>query len=70
MSDLSDEWIQKNFRGVINALERTDKKYAEAMETIQGLQRSHAMLNMEIATLKQRMAVMQHGQVMGRTDVD
>jgi len=63
----SGYWWEKNVRGVINELEKTRKQLDDQLKISTGLQNSVAMLNQDITILKQRLNVLQYGQVQGAT---
>jgi len=68
MNDKNSEyWWEKNVRGVINELEKTRKQLDDQLKISTGLQNSVAMLNQDITILKQRLNVLQYGQVQGAT---
>ena len=66
-TDSEVEIAQRNMRAIKQAVEKGLSNNDDRMTDIKALQQSLAMANQEIATLKQRLNVLQYGQVQGST---
>lgn len=64
---MNDEWLQKNFRGIISELEKNRATNEARHLEIKGLQQTVTMLSQELTVLRTRMNILQHGQVLGST---
>jgi cell division protein FtsL len=66
MSDeLANEWAAKNFRGIINTLDNQQADIQEMKENMMKLNNFIAQQTQEINALKNRINILQHGQVLG-----
>lgn len=63
--ELANEWAAKNFRGLMNTLENQQAEIQEMKQNMQTIQNLVAMQTQEINVLKNRMNILQHGQVLG-----
>lgn len=62
-----DAWLQQNFRGVINELEKTRAMLDEEKTSVKGLQHTVTALSQKLLQLEQRINILQHGHVQGAT---
>ena len=66
MSDeLANEWAARNFKGIINTLDNQQADIQEMKESMMKLNNFISMQTQEINMLKNRLNILQHGQVLG-----
>lgn len=66
----NDEWIIKNFKAIKQSLERAVISDSDRQTEIKQLRESITMIIQENQVLKQRMSLLQAGQVLGSTSND
>ena len=64
-NELANEWAAKNFKGILNTLDNQQEELQELKQKMIDLQKHITMQNQEIMTLKNRINVLQSGQVLG-----
>ena len=65
IDELANEWASRNFKGIITTLDNQQAEIQEMKTTMKQLQNFIATQTQEINILKNRINVLQHGQVLG-----
>ena len=63
--ELANEWAARNFRGLINTLDNQQADIQEMKKSMVQLQNLVTMQTQELNALKNRINILQHGQVLG-----
>ena len=63
--ELANEWAAKNFRGIITTLDNQQAELQEMKQSMHTLQNLVTMQTQEIDALRNRINILQHGQVLG-----
>lgn len=64
-NELANEWAAKNFRGIMNTLDNQQADIQEMKQSMMKLNNLIAMQTQELNKLRNRINILQHGQVLG-----
>ena len=63
--ELANEWAARNFRGLMNTLDNQQAEIQDMKKSMKQLQNLVTMQVQELNSLKNRINILQHGQVLG-----